>query len=549
MESFEKQEPNAGINNIQIINSPKPHVNIWERIKQLFTNRKIKFTTITFFLILMLGNVGIRIYNNFQNGFPLFNRKIPVNFLLRPDFQAKPLLYIDGKWKSLPNSQTNLFLEDEQLLIVCGEGGAYFFDAIQNEVIYFFQQDWYPCRSIFKDVNNDLVEITDSKGVMQLDYSNRKIVTRDESYVPSIAEEINSNAKTKKEYDYKSVCDGEICANLSDGGNIILLDGSRTIEQYGLPDAVALVGLKDDYLFYATDASYGGDMKWIGFVREVKAFVLNHNLYVYQLSKNKSYKLLDNFRYDYQKMIFLDDVSNKRLRVEKPENQQVEYQIIGGVKDKINYPELDKYRRTVSTDTQSLKWGPYQARVEKVTPSDHMLGSSNAEISLIIYCNLEAYTCKDFYVKNVDTLLSNYNGLVNVIFRHSVVMDKPYSVERAAAEFAECVSQINGEDKFWEFIKLYLKQTDSSGRGIRISQIPNIVDAINGNTKEAVNCYKEGLTSEIIISQTKDAWVNASGCSCMVLAWKDGYQSKMCGLGGSDLPKLIRVMDEKISEH
>jgi hypothetical protein len=477
------------------------------------------------------------VYYLFNKSLPGLGPKISVNFLLKPGAQNEPLVYANGRWLTLPRSQNNLYDSGKQLLTVCGTGGAYIYDPSVNKITYFFRQDWYPCDAITQ-LNPDQVLLTDDKGIATVNLTDKKLIKRDESNVPSYNYASHSNQKNN----FLSACDGDTCARLTPGGEISLSKNSKAYSNFTISNAIALVGLKGNYLFYAVNASYGYRQNIFSLVTPARAYVVNHQLYVYLIDQGKSYKMLNSFRYDDQEMIFIDRVANSFLITENHGNPDQWDNITPGLKNSTLYPELDYYQRkkfpvSASTDRKVL---------DPVTTSDHILGNPAADISLVLQCSLESERCKDFVLNHLEAFLNHYQNRINVVYRHHVSEGVPRDQSQEAAEFSECVSKNSGESKFWDFIRLYFSQTNSIGNGVGIKYMPNIVSRIGGDTDKTVKCFLNGETTNLVLGQDEKAVLY--GCES-VLVWKSGFLPNVCGYDLTDLASLTTSLDKQISDH
>lgn len=221
--------------------------------------------------------------------------KINFNFLLRPYFQAEPRVFIKGEWKSLLTSQSNMLSEDGKNLVVCGTGGLYIYNMSSDSTDYIYNQSWYPCYNIFY-LNESVIAVESLvdryNGERALfNVIERKMVGEENVSAENVLNRYNSYFETK-EINTSEMCneDNSTCAKLNNNGTVNIIYKNGSAQNTNINKAIALVGFKNNILFFATDGSYGS--------------VLNHHLYAYNIDEKISEMLLDNFRYDYEIIVF-----------------------------------------------------------------------------------------------------------------------------------------------------------------------------------------------------------------------------------------------------
>lgn len=83
--------------------------------------------------------------------------------------------------------------------------------------------------------------------------------------------------------------------------------------------------------------------------------------------------------------------------------------------------------------------------VERIGPTDHLLGPEHAAAALVEYGDFECPNCKQA-APAVEILLRRFEAQVRFVFRHFPLVEvHPHAL--AAAEAAECAS---AQGKFWE---------------------------------------------------------------------------------------------------
>lgn len=140
------------------------------------------------------------------------------------------------------------------------------------------------------------------------------------------------------------------------------------------------------------------------------------------------------------------------------ENGQVEGVIISGAQPYTSFKtELDK---------QLGGTGEKSAKVN--IDDDPILGDKNkAKVAIVEFSDFECPFCQKFHNDTFDQLIENYVDKGDVIY---VYRDFPLSFHEPkaseAASAANCVQEVAGDEKYFEFSKLYYERTKSNGEGL-----------------------------------------------------------------------------------
>ena len=87
--------------------------------------------------------------------------------------------------------------------------------------------------------------------------------------------------------------------------------------------------------------------------------------------------------------------------------------------------------------------------VRAVSAEDHIIGSSNAPVVLIEYADLQCPYC-NLADATFQKIVDNSNGQVAWVFRN-FPLESIHPEARPAAEAAECIAGLLGNDAFWKF--------------------------------------------------------------------------------------------------
>ncbi|MFA5291216.1 MAG: thioredoxin domain-containing protein [Candidatus Paceibacterota bacterium] len=119
--------------------------------------------------------------------------------------------------------------------------------------------------------------------------------------------------------------------------------------------------------------------------------------------------------------------------------------------------------------------------------SDKIRGSINAPIKLVIYTDLECPACKYFH-QQVKAIEANYvtTGKVAVIYR-DFPLDQLHPKARTEFLAAECVNEVGGNEKFWQFIDKIFEVTPSNN-GLELAKLGEAAKALGVGNKTFESC-------------------------------------------------------------
>lgn len=139
--------------------------------------------------------------------------------------------------------------------------------------------------------------------------------------------------------------------------------------------------------------------------------------------------------------------------------------------------------------------------IRPVSSDDHILGNPNAEILLVEYSDTECPFCKTFHT-TLKRIISEYGkeGKVAWVFRHFPVHNQ--SVKEAEA--AECVAEIGGNSKFWEYVDIIFARTPSND-GLDLNDLPRFAEEIDINIGRFNSCLSSGKYANKIRADFDDA--------------------------------------------
>jgi len=128
-------------------------------------------------------------------------------------------------------------------------------------------------------------------------------------------------------------------------------------------------------------------------------------------------------------------------------------------------------------------------RVLPVGTGDHLMGSSDAEVTIITYTDFDCEYCKRFH-EVMEQVMTEYEpgGRVAWVVRHFPIIDlHPYSGTHAKA--AECAAKLGGEPLFWRFISV-LHANAPGGDPFNPEGYPGLVASLGLPEEAFISCTK-----------------------------------------------------------
>lgn len=147
--------------------------------------------------------------------------------------------------------------------------------------------------------------------------------------------------------------------------------------------------------------------------------------------------------------------------------------------------------------------GGIEINIRPVTDQDHILGNPDAEIIIVEYSDYECPFCSGFH-GTMNRIIDEYgdSGQVAWVYRH-MPLDQIHPDARPASEASECVAELGGDEKFWEYSDLLFASQEEGFSKDRLRQVATSIgiDEANYNTcvderrhKDRVNAdFEDGL--------------------------------------------------------
>jgi len=181
--------------------------------------------------------------------------------------------------------------------------------------------------------------------------------------------------------------------------------------------------------------------------------------------------------------------------------------------------------------------------IRPVSEDDHILGNPDAEIIIVEYSDFECPFCGKFH-PTMEQVIEEYGGSGDVawVYRHFPI-DQIHADARFASEASECVANLGGNDKFWEFSKItFTDQENLLGKDALRATAESV--GINGDDYQT--CVDEGRFADKVEADYQDGLLVAQadpqfGTPYSLIITKDGIQVPI--RGAQPFEALKQVID------
>ena len=180
------------------------------------------------------------------------------------------------------------------------------------------------------------------------------------------------------------------------------------------------------------------------------------------------------------------------------------------------------------------------SKLRPVDATDKIRGSINAPIKLVVYTDLECPACKYFHqqLKAIETKYVT-TGSVAIVYR-DFPLDQLHSKSRTEFLAAECVNEVGGNDKFWQFVDKIFEITPSNN-GLDLAKLGETAKALGVDTKTFEACMTaEKYKGQIQKTVDEAVALGAQGTPFFVLVTPN---QSIPVFGGVPAEKLSAVFD------
>ncbi|PJE50494.1 MAG: hypothetical protein COV29_03745 [Candidatus Yanofskybacteria bacterium CG10_big_fil_rev_8_21_14_0_10_36_16] len=170
-----------------------------------------------------------------------------------------------------------------------------------------------------------------------------------------------------------------------------------------------------------------------------------------------------------------------------------------------------------NTDNKVVAGAKITDNVAKVTNDDHIRGDKKAKVVVVEYSDLECPFCQRFHT-TMQEALQDYGNDVAWVYRHFPLESiHPRAFPQAVA--SECVAELGGNDKFWQFIDVIFASDQKNSD----QQLGQMAQNIGINRSKFDTCLKSGKYDKLINEQTQNAQAaGGNGTPYSVVIGPDG---------------------------
>lgn len=191
---------------------------------------------------------------------------------------------------------------------------------------------------------------------------------------------------------------------------------------------------------------------------------------------------------------------------------------------------------------------PQEFSIRPVSNDDHILGNPDAEIIIVEYSDFECPYCKDFH-PIMEQVIEEYgtDGDVAWVFRHFPI-DQIHKSARPVAEASECVADIGGNDKFWEFSSKTFANSPASltSDALKTTALEIGIDEEAYQTCVDTRQFKDAVEEDFQDGQLIANSDPEFGTPYSILITKDGVQAPI--RGAQQFSVIKQVIDLILSE-
>jgi protein-disulfide isomerase len=157
-------------------------------------------------------------------------------------------------------------------------------------------------------------------------------------------------------------------------------------------------------------------------------------------------------------------------------------------KDKTNNENTNDNPTVVNNNQGATPTNIQLQAVDK--DKDWIRGDKNAKVSIVEFSDIDCPFCTRHH-DTMNQLMEKYDGKINWVYRHFPLTSlHPDAFKKAEA--AECVGELGGNDKFWEYLDKLFADDETA------AELGDIASSIGINKDKFQNCLDAGkYTSKI----------------------------------------------------
>jgi protein-disulfide isomerase len=166
-------------------------------------------------------------------------------------------------------------------------------------------------------------------------------------------------------------------------------------------------------------------------------------------------------------------------------------------------------------------------KITAVSAADHIRGKQDAKIILVEFSDFECPFCKTGH-ETIKKIAADYGDKVAWVYR-----EFPLSIHANAqkeAEAGECIADLGGNDKFWNYADTIFSRTTSNGYGFSLDKLPALAAEIGVDQPAFSECLDSGKFAQKVKDEITDGSVaGVTGTPGTIMIKKDGTKQLITG--------------------
>lgn len=177
--------------------------------------------------------------------------------------------------------------------------------------------------------------------------------------------------------------------------------------------------------------------------------------------------------------------------------------------------------------------------IEPITEQDHILGNPNASVFIVEFSDTECPFCKAFHT-TMKRIMDEYgkDGKVAWVYRQFPI-EALHPKAGKEAEATECVAELGGNTKFWQYLDKIFETTQSND-SLDPAQLPKLAVSVGIDEKKFNDCLSSGKYRAKVLNYIQDAVRSgAKGTPSSVLVTKNGDKALIEGAQPYEVLKSV----------
>jgi protein-disulfide isomerase len=206
--------------------------------------------------------------------------------------------------------------------------------------------------------------------------------------------------------------------------------------------------------------------------------------------------------------------------------------IIGGT---VLYSGSQKGGQVAAVNPPAAETGFKPEAIRPIDDNDHLRGAADPKVIILEYSDLECPFCKQFH-QTLEQVMKDYGNDVAWVYRHFPL--PMHSKAQKEAEATECVAELGGEAKFWEYTDKVFATTPSNN-GLDEAMLPKLAVELGIDEARFNDCLASGRHATKVKKDSDNAVAaGGRGTPFSLIATPNGEIKE---LGGSVPPEQLKA--------